>query len=81
MLTLFSMVMSLSGLISLCLYDPPFESINYGFMILVGLARVGTAGLFTTVWIAHPTFFPTLFTATSLGICSQFGMAVEIFAP
>ena len=43
--------------------------------------RAGIIGNFTTVMMAHPSLFPTLFVATSLGISNFIARLAVIFAP
>jgi len=49
--------------------------------VLVGLARLGVASTFASLYMAHPQFFPTLFAVTSMGISNLVCRIAVIFAP
>ena len=40
------------------------------FVVLIFIARLGVSISFNNVYLAHVPMFPTLFCATSLGICN-----------
>ena len=47
----------------------------------VSLMRAGICANFTSVFMAHPEFFPTLFVATSMGISNFLARLMVILAP
>ena len=49
--------------------------------VFITLAKGGIAANFTIVYIASAEVFPTLFTATALGICNFFARFLTILAP
>jgi len=48
---------------------------------LVGLSRFGVVSSFTTIYLTHPSFFPTLFAVTSMGISNFAARLIVILAP
>ena len=48
---------------------------------MLTVARIGSAGTLMSLWITHPRYFPTLFSATSIGISNIFARMATIFAP
>ena len=48
------------------------------FMLLLG--KFGLSGAFNLVYIAN-SIFPTIYSTTTIGICSIFARAATIFAP
>ena len=54
---------------------------GWTFPTLVGCARLGAVGAFTSTWLTHPRMFPTLFAVTSLGIANFASRSFVIFAP
>jgi len=51
------------------------------FPFLVLFASFGTASCFNFVFMAHSQLFPTLFSATAIGICNFVARFATIFAP
>ena len=49
--------------------------------ILVLITKLGISTLFTAVYLGNALLFPTLFTATSMGICNIFARSATIGAP
>lgn len=49
--------------------------------VFITFAKGGIAANFTIVYIASAEVFPTLFTATALGICNFFARFLTILAP
>ena len=49
--------------------------------VFITLAKGGIAANFTIIYIASSEMFPTLFTATALGICNFFARFLTILAP
>ena len=49
--------------------------------VLVGLGRFGVVATFTSVYLTHPGFFPTLFAVTSMGISNLAARIFVIMAP
>ena len=45
---------------------------GWSFVIFTALARFGISFAFCIVYVAHPTLFPVLFSATAFGICNFF---------
>ncbi len=48
---------------------------------VITFAKGGIAANFTVIYIASSEMFPTLFTATALGICNFFARFLTILAP
>lgn len=76
----YSLLMLCGGLLLLYLVSD-LNNLGAEFPYAVASARVGTNGLFMTLWMTHPRFFPTLFCATSMGIANIFARTVVVFAP
>jgi hypothetical protein len=49
--------------------------------ILVLVSKIGISSAFNAVYLGNSVLFPTLFTATSMGICNIFARTASIFAP
>jgi len=49
--------------------------------VFITFAKGGIAAAFTIIYIASAELFPTLFTATALGICNFFARFLTILAP
>jgi len=54
---------------------------NWTVPVYISLNRAGVIANFITLYMAHPTFFPTLFIATSLGISNLLARCAVILAP
>ena len=57
------------------------EHPNWTVLVYISLNRAGVIANFITLYMAHPTFFPTLFIATSLGIANFLARSIVIMAP
>jgi len=62
-------------------YEATANGNNWVFPFLVLFASFGTASCFNLVYISHANIFPTLFSATAMGICNFFARIATIFAP
>jgi hypothetical protein len=54
---------------------------TYVLPILVLFAKFGVSGAFNVVYLSNGLLFPTLFTASSMGICNIFARTISIAAP
>ena len=57
------------------------EDANWTAPALIGLARSGMAASFTTLYLTHLSFFPTLFAVTSMGIANFVARSFVAIAP
>ena len=72
----------LGGLAGLCMvFLVDKENPNWTVPMLVGLARIGVSCSFVTIYMTHPSYFPTLFAVTSMGIANIVTRVIVIFAP
>ena len=79
---LFSTYFFLSGLAGACLVllvDK--ENPNFMVPIFVALARIGIISSTVTIYMTHPSYFPTLFAVTSMGVTNIITRVIVIFAP
>ena len=63
------------------IFETEGDEHSWALPINLGINRAGIIMNFTTVFMAHPNFFPTLFVATSLGISNFFTRILVILAP
>ena len=54
---------------------------NWTVLVYISLNRAGITACFVTLYISHPTFFPTLFVATSHGIANFLARSIAVLAP
>lgn len=58
-----------------------YENPDWKVLMYCVLIRAGIVANFLTLFMAHPTFFPTSFTATSIGISNFIARSFVIMAP
>jgi hypothetical protein len=49
--------------------------------VFIMFAKIGTSSTFNLVFLANSDLFPTLFSATAIGICNFFARILTISAP
>jgi hypothetical protein len=74
--------MATLGAFLICIWGWNTQEQNKWIMpSLVLFAKFGISAAFNIVYIGNSALFPTLFTATSLGICNVLARTATIFAP
>ena len=54
---------------------------SWAFPLIVSFACYGIASSFNLVYVVHSDIFPTLFSATAMGICNFVARIMTCFAP
>jgi len=54
---------------------------NFLMPLFVGVARMGVSSCFNLLYIINAEIFPTLFSATAMGICNFLARIVSIMSP
>jgi hypothetical protein len=68
------------GSILICLWGYNASS-NVALPLLVLFSKLGISGAFNICYLSNALLFPTLFTASSMGICNIFARTASIFSP
>jgi hypothetical protein len=75
-------IITVAGLnIALWGYDSMKEGNKWAFPLLVALAVYGLTSCFNLVYVTHTHIFPTLFSATAMGICNFIARIATCAAP
>ena len=79
---LFFFYFLLSGLAGACMiFTVDKENPNWSVPLLVSFARFGISCSFIQIYMTHPSYFPTLFAVTSMGIANIVTRIIVTLAP
>jgi len=76
------LIVAIAGVnIGLWGFDALANGDKWAFPVLIMFATFGLASLFNLVYVTHGHIFPTLFSATAMGVCNFVARIATCFAP